>query len=388
VKHSLPVYAYRDRSVRGLLGLLAVGVTTAFVLFPSPATALALLAMLVAIVVSPFIPASLVVGTDDAEVRWLFIRRPLRIGDARALAIVPEGLVVEYKTGGSDTVRFTLSESAAIVPERLAAVRRIAASVASIRSLPVEERLPSPPPLVEPASPNARLQRLLDEPVAQTVTPTVLLGAVVRSECASELVDAGLDLEKARALCPEPARWPAGYRLHSNSLHEAVQTIMLRAAARAAGAGRREFDVLHVVWELFEADAGARHQLWRCGIRSVPLLDRIAHGMHVAESNALLEGKVTPDELARAWPGVPRLAVVLVNDDFTTREIVADLVHKHLGPIDADTCQKVIDAIHIEGRGNVATFAAREAARRALALMRDARERGAPLRAELAPTRP
>jgi len=141
---------------------------------------------------------------------------------------------------------------------------------------------------------------------------------------------------------------------------ERVQLLYARALYSAQAAGRKATCV--DLWAYLD-DSDAEGVLDAAGVSHVDILFRLYHGH-------------APPELAEDARG--DFLVVIRNDDYTTRELVVEVLRTTFG-CEPDAAEGLMMRAHTEGRSAVGRYSAAEARTKIAAVRELARTRGYPL---------
>jgi ATP-dependent Clp protease adapter protein ClpS len=209
--------------------------------------------------------------------------------------------------------------------------------------------------------------REVDERAMWVVTPEVLLLCIVRSDegkqilgaCGADVVEmAGELVDYLELLERKPKR--------GIMIDAAVEHTVQRAAIAMQAAGKKSVGVGAVLARFFAlTDAYATMLLGAAGIERVDLLRYLSHGTT----------NVKPVD-----PGESRwLRVRLFNDDYTTMEVVVDVLTQ-IFHLSADKAAKVMMEIHQGESAIVATLDHDDAVERIVHAYELVTQRGYPLR--------
>jgi ATP-dependent Clp protease adapter protein ClpS len=140
-----------------------------------------------------------------------------------------------------------------------------------------------------------------------------------------------------------------------------------------------------IAWAVYMANRADRRagcaDLWGGMVQTAPETAALVDASGVDASEVLfrfVHGEVDPA------PPSGRVAVVLVNDDISSQDLVIEIL-RDIFELDADAATARMLEAHNQGRGEIGRFGAREAAGLVDRAHRRARSRGAPLYLRLQP---
>ena len=204
---------------------------------------------------------------------------------------------------------------------------------------------------------------------AQSVEPLHLLYGLLQDEALLR------DLAKLRADVPAIERRifaDLDGTLRSATslrLYSVKATAVLARTVAAARAGGRPARPIDLFASLLKIDSSTEQACAAGGVRAMDLLFVLAHGAPEAELTV---------------PDGTELAIVLVNDDVSTMEVVVEVLERDFA-LDRAPAVELMMRVHHTGQAEVGRFPAAEARERARAASARARAQGFPLLLRLEP---
>ncbi len=334
------------------------------------------------------------------ELRWLFVRRDvpyasivgmaleagavvLRLEDGRRIALRPhvppqsapasQSARLEAESA-RDTLAYLLSAACGVVPDS-GPITRV-----GDREVPAVTRAAEAPALDALLRRATRIAR--GRGLAR-VDGSCLVSAFVAGPEREVLVRCGLDPSRFGAPTA-PAYREEGDR--DLPLEDAAEAVLQGARFEAVQRGRAEITSNEVLFELFRTGDPATHPLVRAGLTPMRFVDGIAHGLSPSESDARAHGTLEPEALLAGIGAVDGdvVSLIVIDDDFTPTATLVELLLSHSFH-DEHEAEAFARRVEDEGRAALGVFAALDGARSAIALMRAAREKGAPVLVRVEP---
>lgn len=374
------------------LQMLAVACAMAALLFvalyPGAVSTIAVMVVVVLIAVAIATPATVEID-EEITVRWLGLRRAIARADVTSVARRPDGAELLLadgrrvfigthtagREGGRSSVRGD-DEARELLIERLSSATGKPATGAVVVD---EEDFVAPPVVLEAPGPDEVLQGvLLDAEIVardageKTVSVGIVVDMLLQTPSLLPLLRmAGMPEEVDVTFARPHASFGEGYRARRALTlpHDAVVERALRRAHILAQHGNAG---------IVRAEAVVAELAQHLPIDGrLVFLDAWCHDFPSTLSRALTNGTATGADVAPE--GASNVRLVLVNDDYSTFDLVIDVLVQELA-FPQEQAREIAQRVHEEGRAELSVHPRDEGVRLALAAMQRARLEAQPLR--------